>query len=86
MSEYDSTIYHPVEVDGNTVVVLRESGRGFVVDEVGRLSYDGHVLWLLSQDHERTVDAKELNSLKFVTDENKIKQCDGFDFFRLIDS
>ncbi len=81
----DSTFYYPAHIDGCTVVIIRQVRRGFEVVESGRLSFDGTTLWLETQGASREVKDEEINSLQIVVAGNRIPQCLGFDFFRIIE-
>ena len=80
-----SRMWHPAEVDGRTLVVIRPRESvlgGYDVVESGRLEHDdGEVLRLVGDHGSRAVTDVELDSLQPVVAHSRISACRGFDFF-----
>jgi hypothetical protein len=74
-------MYHPVHIDGRSVVVLRKRGLGYLVVRSGWLEFDGTELTLTTEDGRIPFSDEENNGLKRVVADNRIPQCRGFDFF-----
>jgi hypothetical protein len=83
-------MYPLIQVDGRTLVILRQQSGMFVptfaVVASGRLSYDGDVLSLVTQDEERVLSAQELSSIQNVRHDTRIAECRGFDLFLIVQS
>jgi hypothetical protein len=77
---------HPIHVDGRALVILRQTGRRFDVIASGRLAYDGESLTLRDTDGgERTISDAELDGFQPVVATNRIRECQGFDLYLLVD-
>jgi hypothetical protein len=74
-------MHDPVHLDGRTLVILRQSSRGFLPIASGELSYDGETLLLIVFGRTRAITSDKLAAIKNVTESNKIRECQGFDLF-----
>jgi hypothetical protein len=75
-------MYHPSEVDGSSLVVLRQTRLGFEIVESGILCYDGETLRLETVPNGwRIIDDAECSNYRYVGPENRIPECQGFDLF-----
>jgi hypothetical protein len=78
-------MYHPSEIDGCSLVVLRPTALGFEIIESGILSYDGEALRLETLPNGwRLIDDAESNEFRYVGPENRIPECQGFDLFVIL--
>jgi hypothetical protein len=57
-------MYHPVHIDGRSVVVLRKRGLGYLVVKSGWLEFDGKELTLATSDGSVSFSDDEKNALK----------------------
>ena len=80
-------MWHPVHIDGRSVVVLRalrSIDDDHEVIESGRLEFDGEALSLVRSDgNRRRLTDMERDALQPVNAHNRIDACRGFDFFLL---
>jgi hypothetical protein len=78
-------MFHPVDVDGRSLVVLRRwkrlLGSQFTVVASGRLEHDGETLTLVGNDDRRAVSDQELRDFMVVNPDTQIAECRGFDLF-----
>jgi hypothetical protein len=65
-------------------VILSRWRIGFRVVESGILEYDGSTIEFVGIDGRRTFLDEEVNSLLPVRVDSSIKECQGFQFFRII--
>jgi hypothetical protein len=78
-------VFQPAHIDGDTLVVLLHCRWRFQIIASGRLSYDGETLTLVGNGSKRVVTDAEIGELQPVTENCRIPECVGFDFFLLVE-